>query len=175
VIRKFVGSLFKGAPVAGIVAPSHQESVESEDAATASSLDNLRQAIRRAGAELPPLVSSALRQIDDLLRTVIAAVAAQGASTEQRVLLNAMICDYIPSPLRSFLAIPPVDRAEGSRAAALLVDQLVTLEATIRDLLNQIRIGAIAELSTHGRFLADKFSAEDPALHLNTPPRLDAP
>ncbi|WP_026556434.1 hypothetical protein [Arthrobacter sp. 35W] len=174
-IRKFVGSLFKGAPAAGIVEPSYQEGVESEDAQTAASLDNLRTAIRRAGAELPPLVSSQLRQIDDLLRTVVAAVAAQNASTEQRVLLGAIISDYIPSPLRSFLAIPPADRTPDSRATALLVEQLATLEATIADLLNQIRIGAIAELSTHGRFLADKFSGPGAGLELGTPPRLDSP
>ncbi len=165
-IGKFVGSLFKNPPAAaGVVPESRQSEVEADDARTARSLDQLRTDIRHAGAVLPPLLSSQLRQIDDLLRTVIEVVAAQNASTEQRVLLDAMISDYIPTPLRAYLAMTDTDRAEHSRATGLFVEQLTTLEATIKDLLNQIRTGAFAELSTHGRFLADKFA--EPSLRLD--------
>ncbi len=164
-IGKFVGSLFKNPPAAGVVEESHQAAVEADDARTARALDELLTHVRVAGAALPPLLSSQLRQIDDLLRTVIDVVAEQNASTEQRVLLDAMISDYIPTPLRAYLAMTDADRVEDSRATGLFVEQLTTLEATIKDLLNQIRTGAIAELSTHGRFLADKFA--EPSLRLD--------
>jgi hypothetical protein len=167
-------SLFKGpsAPVVGSTAEAPpqsaaQQPTESEDAAALRALDELRAAVRSGGSEIPTLLISRFAHIDDLLRTVIETVAAQGASTEQRVLLEAMIRDYLPTPLRAFLALPHDQRSTTSRATLQLSMQLGILEETINDLLNQIRIGAIAELSTHGRFLQDKFAA--PTLTLDGP------
>jgi hypothetical protein len=171
---RFMDSLFKGpsAPVAGSTAEAPpqsaaQQPAESEDAAVLRALDELRAAVRSGGSEIPTLLISRFAHIDDLLRTVIETVAAQGASTEQRVLLEAMIRDYLPTPLRAFLALPHDQRSTTSRATLQLSTQLGILEETINDLLNQIRIGAIAELSTHGRFLQDKFAA--PTLTLDGP------
>ncbi len=138
----------------------------SDDEQTARALDRLRDTVRRSGRALPGVLTSQLRQIDDLLRTVVATIEAQDASTEQRVLLAAMIGDYIPTPLRAYLALTDEDRTDDSRATLIFSRQLALLEETIHDLLNQIRIGAIAELSTHGRFLADKFSGPDAGLVL---------
>lgn len=157
---KFVDSLFKS-PTAPEVRSVGAEpaTAESEVEATIRALDLLRTAVQSAGRELPTLLSSRLAQIDDLLRVVIEMVAAQNASTEQRVLLDAMIRDYLPTPLRTYLALPEGERLNTSSATLQFSAQLGILEETINDLLNQIRIGAIAELSTHGRFLADKFAA----------------
>lgn len=158
---RFVDSLFKGQATTdarpATVEPAAP--VQSEDEATLQALDQLRAAVRSAGGELPTLLTSRLAQIDDLLRTVIEMIAAQSASTEQRVLLDAMIRDYLPTPLRAYLGLPERERSNTSPATLQFSSQLGILEETIRDLLNQIRIGAIAELSTHGRFLADKFAA----------------
>jgi len=167
---RFMDSLFKGPAAPGVpaVAAGPAEPVESEDAATARALDELRTVVRSSARELPTLLSSRLAQIDDLLRVVIETIAAQNASTEQRVLLDAMIRDYLPTPLRAYLALPERDRENDSPATLQFSGQLGLLEETIHDLLNQIRIGAIAELSTHGRFLADKFAA--PSLTLDGTP-----
>ena len=70
-----------------------------------------------------------------------------------------MITSYVPTPLRAYLALPPAQQTR-NRRNFMLAEQLATLEETIADLLNQIRIGAMEELSTHGRFLADKFDVE---------------
>jgi len=163
----FLDSLFKSqpSPPPPSVSVTHGDSVQAEDESTAQALDLLRIAVRSAGGELPTLLTSRLAQIDDLLRTVIALIAAQSASTEQRVLLDAMIRDYLPTPLRAYLGLPEDQRANTSPATLQFSAQLGILEETIKDLLNQIRIGAIAELSTHGRFLADKFAA--PSLTLD--------
>lgn len=157
-IGKFIGSLFGAAPVQGIAGQAPEPTAEAEMAQTAASLDNLRSAIRRAGAELPTSVSSQLRQIDDVLRPLLGHVAEQGASMEQQVLLNSIVCSYIPDPLRTYLALPESARTEGSGPTRLLAEQFATLEEIARDLANQVRIGALAELSTHGRFLEDKFA-----------------
>lgn len=157
-IGKFIGSLFGGAPVPSIAEQAPELTADAEMAQTAGSLDNLRSAIRRAGAELPTSVSSQLRQIDDVLRPLLSHIAEQGASMEQQVLLNSIVCSYIPDPLRTYLALPASARTEESGPTRLLAEQFATLEEIARDLANQVRIGAIAELSTHGRFLEDKFA-----------------
>ena len=163
---KFVDSLFKGQATPDVSSVAAEpRAAESEEQATARALDLLRTAVQSAGSDLPTLLSSRLAQIDDLLRVVIEMVAAQNASTEQRVLLDAMIRDYLPTPLRAYLALPESQRTNTSSATLQFSAQLGILEETINDLLNQIRIGAIAELSTHGRFLADKFAA--PSLTLD--------
>jgi hypothetical protein len=162
---KFVDSLFKSPAEMNPVVVEPRAHEESEDEATLVALNRLRAAVLSAGGELPTLLSSRLGQIDDHLREVLETVAAQNASTEQRVLLDAMIRDYLPTPLRAYLALPERERTNDSVATVQFSTQLGILEETIGDLLNQIRIGAIAELSTHGRFLADKFAA--PSLTLD--------
>ncbi len=157
-IGKFIGSLFGGAPVSSITEQAPEPTADAEMAQTAGSLDNLRSAIRRAGAELPTSVSSQLRQIDDVLRPLVSHITEQGASMEQQVLLNSIVCSYIPDPLRTYLALPESARTEESGPTRLLAEQFATLEEIAQDLANQVRIGAIAELSTHGRFLEDKFA-----------------
>ncbi|BAS11086.1 conserved hypothetical protein [Arthrobacter sp. Hiyo4] len=157
-IGKFIGSLFGAASVPGIAEQAPEPTADAELAQAAASLENLRSAIRRAGAELPTSVSSQLRQIDDVLRPLISHMVEQGASMEQQVLLNSIVCSYIPDPLRTYLALPDSARTEESGPTGLLAEQFATLEEIARDLANQVRIGAIAELSTHGRFLEDKFA-----------------
>lgn len=167
---RFMDSLFKGpqTPLDTLSDGEPQAAAQSEDDAVAAALDQLRAAERSAGGELPTLITSRLAQIDDLLRIVIRTVRAQGASTEQRVLLEAIIQDYIPTPLRAYLSFPHDDRGDASPATLQFSTQLGILEETIHDMLGQIRIGAVAELSTHGRFLADKFAA--PTLTLDGRP-----
>ncbi|WP_430297470.1 hypothetical protein [Sinomonas sp. B1-1] len=158
-VAKFFGSLFGGAEreprrVLDEHLPLTQE---QELEQTRLALTELRSAVRRAGAVLPVLASSRLRQTDDLLAALIGYIAEHGASTEQRVLLNAMVTDYLPTSLRVYRALPASTHAEDSPEAEKLLEQLDILHSTALDLDNQVRTGAIAELSVHGRFLQDKF------------------
>ncbi|MDK1328294.1 hypothetical protein [Arthrobacter sp. zg-Y1143] len=161
-IGRFFGSLFGNTPepAAELAQQGDQppSGPDAEHRETVRSLVNLRTAVRRAGAALPPMVSSMVRQIDDILAPLLEYVGSNGASTEQRVLLNAIITNYLPTPLRAYVALNDRERTDDSEATALLVEQLTILEGIARDLENQVRTGAIAELSTHGRFLDDKFS-----------------
>ena len=149
-----------------VVGAASADLTGQEISAIGAALAAMRAEVRRSGAALPTIILSRLGQIDDLLRTVLMTAERQGASTEQRYLLNAMITDYLPSPMRSYLTLPDQDRVDGSRSTTVFANQLEILEETVRDLLNQVRIGAIEELSTHGRFLADKFVG--PALRLDS-------
>lgn len=168
-IGRFVGGRFGGGPAPQVPQVPAVDPVAAEIAAMGAAVDSLRAAVRRSGSALPPLLTSQLRQLGDLMRDAVLDVSVRGCSTEQRVLLNAMICSYVPAPLQSYLALPPAHHGEESAATFMFAEQLATLEQTLADLLNQIRIGAVEELSTHGRFLADKFSAQDAALQLHQP------
>ena len=109
------------------------------------------------------MVSQVL-QLADILRALIGYIGRSGASTEQRVLLNAVITDYLPSPLRAYLMLAAGSRRDDSADTAVLLEQFDTLYSTVKNLDNQVRTGAITELAVHGQFLRDKFDID--GLHL---------
>ena len=168
-IGRFIGGRFGGGGAPSVPDRPAVDPVAQEIAQMGASVDFLRAAVRRSGSILPPLLMSQLRHLGDLMRDAVADIQIRGCSTEQRVLLNAMIASYVPTPLQAYLALPPAHHGEESSATFMFAEQLATLEQTLADLLNQIRIGAVEELSTHGRFLADKFSVQDAALQLQQP------
>lgn len=168
-IGRFLGGRFGGASAPQVPERPVGDPVAEEIAQMGAAVDTLRAAVRRSGSRLPPLLMSQLRHLGDQMRDAVMDINVRGCSTEQRVLLNAMICSYVPTPLQAYLALPPAHHEEESAATFLFAEQVATLEGTLADLLNQIRIGAVEELSTHGRFLADKFAAQDPSLQLQQP------
>ncbi|WIB35026.1 hypothetical protein [Curtobacterium sp. MCJR17_043] len=80
----------------------------ADDATAAAGLDDLRAFVRAAGADLPTVVSSRVRHVEDLLRDAAGTVIARGASTEQRYLFQAVVDDYLPTPVRTYRSLPPV-------------------------------------------------------------------
>ncbi|WP_144758366.1 hypothetical protein [Curtobacterium sp. 9128] len=138
----------------------------TDDAAASDGLDDLRTFVRAAGDDLPTVVSSRVRQIEDQLRFAAGTVSARGASTEQRYLFQAIVNDYLPTPVRTYLSLPAADRTPDGPATRSLVDQLGVVRETVEDMHEQIRSGAIAELSAHGRFLHDRLGSGDPQLRL---------
>ncbi len=129
-----------------------------------AALDALRSEVRRAGGEVPTLIYSQFRQIDDLLAPLVAHMQTTSASTEQVVLAGAIISDYLPTSLRTYLMLPKSSRSDGSRETTTLLAQLATLHSTVLNLNQQVRSGAATELAIHGRFLQDKFDLG--SLHL---------
>ena len=103
-------------------------------------------------------------QLADILRALIDYIGRSGASTEQRVLLNAVITDYLPSPLRAYLMLAAGLRLDESADTTVLLEQLDMLYATVQNLDSQVRTGAITELAVHGQVLRDKFDID--GLHL---------
>lgn len=165
-VGKFLGSLFGNNDVPPPVAGQQpvEDPAADELAATAAALAELRLMALGKGAELPTVVLSQVLQLVDVLRGLIGYIGQSGASTEQRVLLNAVITDYLPAPLRAYAMLPADSRSDGSADTAVLLDQLATLYSTAQNLDNQVRTGAITELAVHGQFLRDKFDID--GLHL---------
>ena len=113
---------------------------------------------------MPTLVYSQFRQIDDLLAPLMVHMEKTGASAEQVVLAGAVIGDYLPTSLRTYLMLPKSVRVHGSHETSTLLAQLGTLHSTVQDLNQQVRSGTATELAIHGRFLQDKFDLG--SLHL---------
>ncbi|WP_026538500.1 hypothetical protein [Arthrobacter sp. 9MFCol3.1] len=169
-VANFLGSLFGGgaaprsAAIAGAESTPVADPAADELAVTAGALEELRRTILGNGAQLPTVVVSSLLQLADILRALVGYIGRSGASTEQRVLLNAVITDYLPSPLRAYLMLAAGSRRDESTDTAVLLEQLDTLYSTVQNLDNQVRTGAITELAVHGQFLKDKFDID--GLHL---------
>jgi len=168
-VAKFLGSLFGGGAESRSAAVTGAESPASDPAGdeltiTGGALEELRRTVLSNGAKLPPLVVSQVLQLTDILRALIGYISRSGASTEQRVLLDAVITDYLPSPLHAYLRLAAASRTDGSSDTAVLLEQLDTLHSTVQNLDNQVRTGAITELAVHGQFLRDKFDID--GLHL---------
>ncbi len=169
-VAKFLGSLFgsgagnRSAADIAAAPPVAVDPAAGELAATGAALEELRRTALGKGAELPTVVVSQLLQLADTLRALIGYIGISGASTEQRVLLNAVITDYLPSPLRAYLMLAAPSRHEDSADTHILLEQLDMLGSTVRNLDNQVRTGAITELAVHGQFLRDKFDVD--GLHL---------
>jgi hypothetical protein len=163
---KFLGSLFgNGAGARGSAEVGHTAPPEEDDLRRAgTALVDLRRFVRRSGARLPPVVYSQLRQIDDLLAALIRYIDGARASTEQLVLLEAMVSDYLPGAVRAYLLLSEPSRQDYSAETKALLSQLKTLHLTALNLDNQVRTGAVTELAVHGRFLQDKFDLG--SLHL---------
>jgi hypothetical protein len=169
-VANFLGSLFGGgaaprsAAVVGAESPLVADPAADELAVTGAALEELRRMVLGNGAQLPTAVASRLLQLADILRALIGYIGRSGASTEQRVLLNAVITDYLPSPLRAYLMLSAGSRRDESTDTAVLLEQFDTLYSTVQNLDNQVRTGAITELAVHGQFLRDKFDID--GLHL---------
>ncbi|WP_426225108.1 hypothetical protein [Pseudarthrobacter sp. DSP2-3-2b1] len=158
-VGKFLGSLFGAATT---VSPETEQGPEPDQnsvdlGASQAALDAFRIEVRTAGAELPTLIYSQFRQIDDLVAPLLAHMQKAEPSTEQVVLAGAIISDYMPTSLRTYLMLPKSSRLDGSRESNTLLAQLATLHSTALNLNQQVRSGAATELAIHGRFLQDKF------------------
>lgn len=168
-VANFLGSLFGGgagprsAAVAG-ASPMAADPAADELTTTGDALEELRGTVLTNGAKLPPLVGSQVLQLTDILRALIGYISRSGASTEQRVLLEAVITDYLPSPLHAYLTLAAASRTDESTDTTVLLEQLDTLYSTVQNLDNQVRTGATTELAVHGQFLRDKFDID--GLHL---------
>ena len=168
-VAKFLGSLFGGGAASRPAAVPSAETPAVDTSAdeltvTAAALEELRRTVLAHGTELPPLVVSQVLQLADILHALIGYIGRSGASTEQRVLLNAVITDYLPSPLRAYLVLAAGSRRDDSADTTVLLEQFDVLYSTVKNLDNQVRTGAITELAVHGQFLRDKFDID--GLHL---------
>lgn len=161
------GWLRRDAPATATAAPAGSGTApEPEVAALRASLRALVQRVNRAADRLPEGVVPQVREIEDALRELldhVAASAGSATSAQERYTLGATVQDYLPTSVDAYLALPAAFAAThrspaGRTAGEELLEQLVRLDAAVRDLALAVYSGDAERLSTQGRFLDSRFS-----------------
>jgi hypothetical protein len=122
----------------------------------------LRRSLKGEARRLPDDVTAVLGRILDALDQVVARWPDLSGAPEQRHTVEAMVTDYLPTSLQTYLNLPRTfalsSRVEGQRSAHdELLEQLGILEtesARIRDALYSREVDKLGDQS---RFLREKF------------------
>lgn len=146
--------------------PDEQESDVAEQARRLQvELANIVRQANRDGGRLPVGAVPTVRDIDDVLRPLLAYVETRGASDEEMRHLTAIVRDYLPTALGDFMALPPqyTERpgVTGTTPAVDLVRQLQLLDEGANELQDLVYTGDAAQLAIQARFLDAKFRRSD--------------
>jgi predicted amidohydrolase len=105
------------------------------------------------------------RRITDLLSEVVDTSDVRPLDVYAVISVRAAVTDYLPTTLRSFLAVDEdlvdVPRATGRTPAESLLDQLDSLETSALAVLEAAQQQDVDALMTQGNFLRTKFSRSD--------------
>jgi hypothetical protein len=106
------------------------------------------------------------RRITDMLREVIdGADPERGLDIHAVVSIRGILEDYLPTTLRTYLALDPdivdVPRPSGRTPSASLIEQLEGLWSSAADLLDASRAHDADALLAQGSFLRTKFTGSD--------------
>jgi len=140
---------------ANIVAPLLSEPPFHEKAL--EQLDLLDKFAKEMSGSISTSVYSQLRTIDDILRPLLEYLKTHDIVMEQKVLIQSIITDYVPTPLETFKLLPENDKVDGGKGDLLLTQQYDTIEANTRELAAEIYGRVLSELSTQAIFIKNKF------------------
>ncbi len=122
--------------------------------------------VNRSAGSLPGEAVVISRRITDMLREVVdGADPEHGLDIHAVVSVRGIIEDYLPTTLRSYLALDPrlVDqrRPSGKTPADSLLEQLESLWIAAADLRDAARAHDADALLSQGSFLRTKFTGSD--------------
>lgn len=131
--------------------------------------NSLRDVVRTAnrhGGRLPDGAVPAVRELEDVLRPLLAHVAKRGAAVEELHNLEAIVTEYLPGALEHYLDLPDdyalTNRGpSGTTPAEELVNQLRLLLEGAKDLQRAVYDHDANKLAVQGRFLDAKFRRSD--------------
>ncbi|PRY17397.1 hypothetical protein [Kineococcus rhizosphaerae] len=164
-----IKAAFTGEPVVEAVpapAPVGPAAPADPVAALQERLRDVVRTANRAGGRLPDGAVPAVREIEDVLRPLLAHVAKRGADVEELHNLEAIVTEYLPGALEHYLDLPEdyalTNRGpNGATPAEELVNQLGLLVEGSRDLQRAVYDQDARKLSVQGRFLDAKFRRSD--------------
>ncbi len=159
---------FTGEPVLEQSSPAPVEPAAPVDPVVGLQ-NSLREVVRianRNGGRLPDGAVPAVREIEDVLKPLLAHVAKRGADVEELHNLEAILTEYLPGALDHYLDLPEdyalTNRGpSGSTPAEELVTQLRLLVDGAKDLQRAVYDHDAQKLSVQGRFLDAKFRRSD--------------
>lgn len=163
-----IKAAFTGEPVVEVAPPAPAAPAAPLDPVVAMQ-QRLQETVRlanRSGGRLPDGAVPLVRQIEDVLRPLLAHVAKRGAQAEEQHNLQAIVHEYLPGAVEHYLDLPE-DYAltsrgpSGTTPAEELVAQLGLLAEGAKDLQRAVYDHDAAKLSVQGRFLDAKFRRSD--------------
>lgn len=157
------------APPPEPVDPTRSEETEPDVAEQArhlrTELEGIVRQANRDGGRLPPGAVPTVRDIDDVLRPLLAYVETRGATDEEMRHLTSIVSEYLPTALGDFMALPPAyterPGVTGTTPAVDLVRQLALLDEGANELQDLVYTGDAAQLAIQARFLDAKFRRSD--------------
>lgn len=136
--------------------------VPDSPAALAAELFRVNRFINASAGQLPGEGVVASRRITDTVATVLHTTRDRDLDIHARVSLNGILRDYLPTTLRTFLALDPATRntprAGGKTPTAALEEQLDFLLGSASDVLTAVRNDDANALVAQGSFLRTKFA-----------------
>ncbi len=139
--------------------------VPDSPAALAAELFRVNRFINASAGQLPGESVVASRRITDTVATVLHTTRDRDLDIHARVSLNGILRDYLPTTLRTFLALDPATRntprAGGKTPTAALEEQLDFLLGSATDVLTAVRNDDANALVAQGSFLRTKFARSE--------------
>lgn len=125
----------------------------------------LVQFINRNAGKLPVQAVVVSREITDTIREVIQTSSDRELDVYAIVSINGVVGDYLPTTLRSYLALDPAvteqNGPSGRTPRAALQEQLDALGTAADELLEATQAHDVDALFTQGNFLRTKFTRSD--------------
>ncbi|MBM9468449.1 hypothetical protein [Nakamurella leprariae] len=158
--------------------PAARAAEPDSPAALAAQLTVVNRSVNAAAGQLPAGASVTARRVTDVIDSVLSeaeipvAAGVPGAQCghreldiHARVSLNGILRDYLPTTLRSFLALDPATRAAprptGGTAAQALQQQLEFLLGAAGEVLEAVQRNDANALEAQGHFLRSKFAGSE--------------
>jgi hypothetical protein len=121
--------------------------------------------VNAAAGDLPASAVVTARRITDVLRDVVDTSSLRPLDIYAVVSIQGIVGDYLPTTLRTYLALDPnvrtVPRPSGRTPAQSLTEQLEALLTASASILSSARDQDADALFTQGNFLRTKFAGSD--------------
>jgi hypothetical protein len=128
-------------------------------------LAELNRFINRNSGRLPGVAVVNARRITDLLQETVDTSEVRPLEIHALLSLKGIVNDYLPTTLRSFLAVDErfldPQQMSGQSPTQRLVEQLDLLHGSAERVLAAVRSQDIDALMTQGNFLRTKFTGSD--------------
>ncbi|MEO8851428.1 MAG: hypothetical protein ABI360_06835 [Allobranchiibius sp.] len=118
--------------------------------------------INRSAGDLPPIAVVLARAVTDTVSDVLESPEVELLDISVRVAVHAILTDYLPGSIRSYIgAVRVADASDRAAATSDIVEQLTTLRASVTELADASNQRDLQALQVQGRFLQDKFGGSE--------------
>lgn len=152
-------------PYVPVPAPDPEEPLPTPQE-MADSLTWLVRKVNRAGGRMPEGGVPAVREVEDVLRPLLEYLQQQPATEAEMIGVRAMVTDYLPTTVDTFLALPAQfaqthRNRSGRSPEEEFLQQLELLAEGAGETATAIYAGDAQLLTNQGRFLQNRFARSE--------------